>query len=118
MEEAVNAGWLKIESPTNQLVLRLLKRDLDEGEAEAIALTAERGIEMVLLDESYARKKAAVYGMRKTGVIGLLIRAKLEGKVFSLRYELTRLRQDAGFRISDTIYREALRSVDEDPTEP
>src|SRR2546426_6306541 len=58
VEEAVNAGWLKIESPTNQLVVRLLKRDLDEGEAEAIALTAERGIEMVLLDESYARKKA------------------------------------------------------------
>jgi hypothetical protein len=114
VEEAARSGWLKVESPTNELLLRLLKRDLDDGEAEAIALTVEREAEVVLLDESHARRKAAVYGLQKTGVVGLLIRAKVEGKLPSLRQELDRLRQEAGFWISENLYQQALTAVGED----
>jgi len=114
VEEAARAGWLKVESPTNELLLRMLKRDLDDGEAEAIALTVEREAEVVLLDESHVRRKASVYGLQKTGVIGLLIRAKVEGKLPSLREELDRLRQEAGFWISENLYQQALKAVGED----
>jgi|GEM_PF-6491755 len=43
-----------------------------------------------------------------------LIRAKLEGKVASLREELDRLRNEAGFWIGDEIYRRALQVVAEE----
>ena len=113
VEEAARSGWLKVEAPTNELLLRLLKRDLDDGEAEAIALTVEREAEVVLLDESHARRRAGVYGLPKTGIVGLLIRAKREGKIALLRQELDRLRHDAGFWISDELYRQALKAVGE-----
>ncbi|MCZ7574973.1 MAG: hypothetical protein M5U01_41005 [Ardenticatenaceae bacterium] len=35
VEEAVRAGWLQVEGPPDQTLLRLLKRDLDDGEAIA-----------------------------------------------------------------------------------
>ncbi len=57
---------------------------------------------------------ADVYGLRKTGVIGILIRAKLEGKVASLREELDRLRCEAGFWIGDELYWQALKVVAEE----
>ncbi len=113
VEAAARSGWLKVEAPVNELFLRLLKRDLDDGEAEAIALAVERGAKVIFLDEAHARRKADVYGLQKTGVIGLLIRAKIEGKFPSLRQELDRLRQAAGFWISEDLYRQALIAVGE-----
>lgn len=115
VEEAARSGWLKVMAPTNELLVRLLKRDLDKGEAEAIALALEQKAEIALLDESDARGVADVYGLRKTGIVGLLIRAKNEGKIGSLRNELDRLRQDAGFWVRDDLYRIALEAVGEEP---
>lgn len=113
VEEAAQSGWLKVLTPTNEALLRLLKRDLEDGEAEAIALAVERQGEVILLDDSDARRVAAVYGLSKTGVIGILIQARLEGKLASLRQELDRLRQDAGFWITEALYRQALEAVGE-----
>ena len=67
-----------------------------------------------LLDELEARRVADVYGLPKTGVVGILIRAKLEGKVASLREELDRLRREASFWIGDEIYWQALKAVAEE----
>ncbi len=66
------------------------------------------------LDELEARRVANVYRLHRTGVIGILIRAKLEGKVASLREELDRLRNEAGFWIGDEVYRRALQVVAEE----
>jgi len=96
----------------------LLERELHRGEAEAIALAVERHPEIIFLDKLEARRVADVYGLRKTGVIGVLIRAKIEGKVVSLRKELDRLRSQAGFWIGDEIYWRALKAVAENNIEP
>jgi hypothetical protein len=113
VEEAARVGWLKVVAATDEPLVRLLKRELQDGEAEALALAVERQVEIVLLDESEARRVAAVYGLRKTGVVGILIQARLDGKVTSLRQELDRLRQDAGFWITEDLYRQALEAVGE-----
>ncbi|MGB7533698.1 MAG: DUF3368 domain-containing protein [Halobacteriota archaeon] len=47
------------------------------------------------------------------GRLEFLIRAKLEGKVASLREELDRLRSEAGFWVGDEIYWQALKAVAE-----
>ena len=68
---------------------------------------------MIFLDESDARKVAQLYQLPKTGVIGLLIRARLDGKVSSLRQELDRLRHEGGFWIGEKLYQQALMAVGE-----
>jgi len=111
---ANNAGWIEVIAPTNESVVRLLERELHKGEAETIALAIERHPEVVFLDELEARRVANVYGLRKTGVIGILIRAKLEGRITSLREELDKLRNEVGFWIGDALYRRVLQAVAEE----
>lgn len=55
-----------------------------------------------------------IYGLNKSGVVGVLIRAKREGRISSLQEELDRLRNDAGFWIREEVYRKALKAVGED----
>lgn len=114
VKEANSSGWIKVIALTNESVVRLLERELHKGEAEAIALAIERHPEVIFLDELEARRVANVYGLHRTGVIGILIRAKLEGKVASLREDLDRLRNEAGFWIGDEVYRRALQVVAEE----
>ena len=62
-------------------MLRLLRLELNEGEAETIGLALQEGASLVLLDQTDARRMADVSQLPKTGVVGILIRAKLEGKI-------------------------------------
>ena len=86
--KARDEGWIQIDSPKNLDFLVLLKRNLDDGEAEAIALAIENSPSILLIDETDARKIARLYNVAITGVFGILIRAKAEKKIDSLRNEL------------------------------
>lgn len=114
VEEGRRSGQIEVIKPSDESVVRLLKLDLHDGEAETIALAIEQRPEIVFLDETEARRVADAYGLHKTGLIGILLRAKLEGKVPSLSEELDRLREEAGFWIGDGIYQQALQAVGEE----
>jgi predicted nucleic acid-binding protein len=111
--EARQAGWITLLAPADEPLVDLLKRDLDAGESEVIALAIERQADLILLDESEARRIAERYGLAKTGVIGLLIRAKRQGLVDSLQAELDRLQTQGGFWIEAELYNQVLASIEE-----
>ena len=113
VRRARSEGWVEVSTVSNEPLVRLLERDLDRGEAEVIALAIERKADLVLLDESDARRIAELFDLRKTGIVGLLIRAKREGRISSLREELDRLRGEGGFWIGDELYLQALKAVGE-----
>ena len=94
-------------------LLRLLKRDLDDGESEVIALAVDQKAMLVLLDETEARRTADLYGLSKTGIVGVLIRAKQERHIESLKTELDRLLNQGGFWIEEKLYKRALKAVGE-----
>jgi predicted nucleic acid-binding protein len=50
--------------------------ELDNGEAEAIALAVEIQADRILIDERRGRKKAIELSLRPIGVLGILLRAK------------------------------------------
>ena len=54
----------------------LLETTLDPGEAEAIALAMEMSADLILLDERDGRIAAERAGLRVTGLLGVLLRAK------------------------------------------
>ena len=58
---------------------------------------------------------ARILGLKISGVIGILIKAKLAGKIPSLRDDLDRLREDAaGFWIGDDLYHRVLKAAGEE----
>lgn len=113
VSEIKSAKWIKIVNVKETPFLQLLKKDLDIGEAETIAYALESKKALVLLDEAEAREIADFYGIEKTGVVGILIRAKLEGKLSLLKPVLDELREKAGFWVKDSLYQDALKAVGE-----
>jgi predicted nucleic acid-binding protein len=61
-------------------IARLLATTLDPGEAEAIALALELSADLILLDGRDGRKDAEHAGLRVTGALGVLLRAKNDGR--------------------------------------
>ncbi len=108
-----NTGWIQVVNVANEPLMRILKRELDNGEAEAIALAVEMEADLLLIDEADGRRIATLYDLPKTGVVGILMRARLDGRIESLRQELDALREDGGFWIAEALYQKALEVVGE-----
>ena len=107
--EALDVKWLQVEEVQDSAILRILKRELDAGEAEAIALALETRAQWVLLDESEARRIAKDLGLKVTGVLGILLRACRQKRIPSLRTEMERLREKVGFFIADHLIEDLLK---------
>jgi uncharacterized protein len=69
---------------------------------------------ILLIDDQDARRVAARFSLKFTGILGILIRARNEGKIPSLREEIERLRTAGKFWISDPVIHKALMSVGEE----
>ena len=85
---------------------------LDRGEAAVIQLALERGTPRACIDEWKARRAAAAAGLRVTGTLGLLGRAKRLGLIPTGRPLGEQARQ-AGVRYHDDIVRAVLRAAGE-----
>ena len=108
IRNAHESGWLRVVEPSNMALVRLLEQELHAGEAESIALALEIRPDVLLLDETEARRVAGLYGLPITGIIGLLIQAKHEGLISSLEEEMDRLREEGSFWIQEGLYRRVL----------
>ncbi|MEN3002675.1 MAG: DUF3368 domain-containing protein [Armatimonadota bacterium] len=104
--------WLQVQSPSNTLLIQMLREELDAGEAEVIALATELPDCEAVLDDLRARRKAMRLGLSVIGVVGLLVQAKRQGLVEALRPLLDTLRA-RGFYVSDALYEHALKLVQE-----
>jgi predicted nucleic acid-binding protein len=111
--QACREGWIQQKAVSEEKLISLLKLQLDEGESETIALAIQERADIVLLDDSEARLVANQLNLRVTGVIGILIRAKKEAKIPSLKIELERLRTEGRFWVTERIIEQALLAVGE-----
>lgn len=66
--------------------------DLDKGEAEAIVLATEIAADLIILDESLGRFHAKHIGLKVTGTIGMLLKAKELGYITEIKPLLLELR--------------------------
>jgi predicted nucleic acid-binding protein len=103
-------GVLEVVTVPETPLLAEFGRELDRGEAAALAYAVEMDADRILLDEREARQAARRHEIPVTGVVGVLLRAARQGE-FSLRDELDALRE-AGFWIADSLYEEALERVE------
>ena len=110
---AVEKGWLRVEEVKDRPFVQVLQRDLDKGEAEAIALALQVKAKWTLLDEREGRRVAKSLGLKVTGVLGILLRAWREGELPSLQRAMEELRAKAGFRLGVELFADLVRESGE-----
>ncbi|OAV65054.1 hypothetical protein Barb6_03004 [Bacteroidales bacterium Barb6] len=99
--------WIEIKQVGNKKYLQLLEATLDKGEASAIALAIELENALPVIDDLKGRKEAKRLGLKITGTLGVLFRAKQKGFIPALKPCLDKL-QAVNFRISPQIVEELL----------
>lgn len=113
IRQSMQEGWLRVSELENDQLARALRRDLDDGEAEAISLSLQLGFDMVLIDEHDGRSIAKSMGLTTVGVLGILLRAKRMGEITSVKQALQKLRDEAGFYLSDHLFASILSQAGE-----
>lgn len=105
-------AWVEIDAPADYGQKKVLERQLGEGEASAIALALEKPESTIIPDDQKARKIAENLGLKITGTVGVIVKAKLIGIISSVKPFFAKIRS-TNFRLSDEIERQALKEADE-----
>lgn len=101
----INLGCVRIQKVDNPLVQFLIHQsNLGKGEAEVIALSFSNGM-TVILDDQKARGVAKAMGVKVTGTIGVILKAKREGLIESAYKKIIELKEK-GFYVSDDLLKD------------
>ena len=87
-------GWIHIVEPDERDVALLPANRLGPGERSVLAYARAHTLNIVGLDDRQARQLALRLGLRVTGSIGTLIKAKEAGLITAVRPLLTQLQQE------------------------
>ena len=85
--------WVKVKDPVNFNYQQILQTIVDAGEASAIALALEHSSPLLILDDLKARKLAKELNLTYTGTLGIIIEAKLSGKLEFVKPILNKIKQ-------------------------
>ena len=67
----------------------------------------------ILIDEKLGRRAARLLGLQPLGVVGLLVEARTRKMIPELRPLFARLKQEAGFWVSEDVEWRAFQEVGE-----
>jgi len=111
VKEFNDATWLsKCDVP--QEISPFLSQTLDVGEASVVQLALQSEISTVCIDETVGRRVARLNGLKLTGSIGILIRAKKEGFPIVMKDAIQRMKSH-GIWLSEGVISFALSQVGE-----
>jgi uncharacterized protein len=88
--------------------VRLLRNEVDEGEAEALIQAQEKGAAYFIGDERRAREIGENLGLKCVGTARLLGRLNQEGRAPEPRALVRKLRRDLRFRVSERVVDQAI----------
>lgn len=105
--------FFKIKSPVNRNLVNKLKKQLDIGESEAIALSIEEKPEFLLIDESLGREIALLYHLSIKGTLGILLLAKERSLIDEIKPLINKLQMEINFRINPSLLQLVLQKANE-----
>ncbi|KPA19192.1 hypothetical protein MHK_000592, partial [Candidatus Magnetomorum sp. HK-1] len=88
-----------------------LKKSLDIGESEAIALAHEKNADVLIIDEKAGRIVARQY-VKIIGLVGVLLSAKKKKIINEIKPILIKLK-NSGFKLSNNLFAVALEKAGE-----
>jgi predicted nucleic acid-binding protein len=105
--------WIVVREPSEEFVRSVrMQFTLDPGEITAIALALSIPESTLIIDEVAGRRAASQLGIRMTGTLGILLKAKKQGVISSIRPLIQKLRS-VKFWMSESLIREILIEADE-----
>lgn len=113
IQQALSQGWLISKEIQNEPLAKSLLLELHKGEAEALTLAMDLGLDMIVMDERIGRERAKALGLKTVGILGVLLSAKKHGKIDSVGDAMKSLRKEIGFFISVSLYQDILRQAGE-----
>ena len=111
--EVRSSNWIETLQVQNRAMAASLQLKVDVGEAEAVARAAELDADLLLLDERQGRAAASHFGLKFTGLLGVLREAKHKGLVPAIQPILDDLIEKAGFWVTCELYDRVLQSAGE-----
>ncbi len=114
--EVQTLSWIQTQTVADaQRVAEVQTRQdgIDLGEAEAIVLALELKADLLLMDERRGRELAINYGLKVIGLLGVLLQAKRNGFVHTVKPLMDQLIEDADFRVSSQLYAIILQTAGE-----
>ncbi len=113
IDRVLHAHWLTVRTLNSQQRVNELLAEIDEGEAEAIALYEELHADLLLVDDQEARLLAKKLGLSQIGLLGLLAEAKLKGLIHEPLAQVLDELLSLGFRASSALINAILNKVGE-----
>jgi len=107
------ADWIIIHPIALDVAVKLLLREVDQGEAEAIGLALQINADLLLIDERKARHLAAYLELGVVGLLDVLQEAKQHQLITSVKPILDDLITRARFRLSHKLYQRTLFTAGE-----
>lgn len=105
-------SWVNVVEVKDKLKQQLLELQIDKGESSAIALAMEINHATLILDDYKARLIAKKLNLRYTGTLGVIVKAKIEGKIKSVKPLLDKIKT-TNFRLSDELENKILKEAKE-----
>jgi len=105
--EVNSIEWIQIRSVVSAAIIPAVI-DLGQGEAEVLALGLENLDSLLIFDDSLARRIADLYGLKYTGTLGVLVKAKQSGYLSAVAPVINMLRSK-GMWLTDKIINDVLR---------
>jgi predicted nucleic acid-binding protein len=106
-------SWVIVE-PVALVDLHRVTASLDSGERETLALAIGKFDPLLILDDAAARAHARALGLRFTGTLGVLMKAKQAGLIAAIGPCLDQL-DKAGFYFSANVRAKVLTLAGETP---
>ena len=107
-----NYTWIKVHAIKNIAAKDTFISSLHDGEVEVMILAKEINSDLVILDDSLARRHAKHQGLTITGTVGVILRAKHNGIIDSVKPLLDGL-VNSDFYISESVIDEVLKLAGE-----
>lgn len=104
--------WIIVEEVNDKKKISLLELELDKGESSAIALAIEKDDSLLIIDEKKGRKVAKKMGLKITGLLGVIVKAKENGLIEKVKPIIEEL-EKVEFHISKILKEQILNRVNE-----